>query len=465
VFNTTTCSWDNTGSQPVQPAIVDCWDVFVFNTTTCSWDNTGSQPAQPAVVDCWDVFVFNTTTCSWDNTGSQPAQPPVVDCWDTFVFNTTTCSWENTGIAPLPNETNVNICQGDSYTWAVNNVTYTTEQIGLSIPGVGCTGAEVLNLTITNQPVQPILACYETATFDAPSCSWVVSGSQPAQPPVVDCWDNFVFNTSTCTWYNTGTPPLPNETHVNICQGASYMWPANNVTYTTEQLGLTIPGIGCTGDEILNLTITNQPVQPTIACYETATFNTSICSWEVTGTQPDQPAVDNCWDNFVFNTTTCVWDNTGTKPIQPIIESVISDGSDIVISTKDPGDVLYAISGDDFQSSNIFYNVIGGLYTITVKEVYCDTLTRIEYLHFVIPKFFTPNNDGLNDQFNLTGIENYNASEVSIFDRYGKLLKNSRNAPFSWDGTFNGQLLASSDYWYVIIINNQKFTGHVALKR
>jgi len=55
-----------------------------------------AAPAQPPVVDCWDNFVFNTTTCSWDNTGSQPAQPPVVDCWDNFVFNTTTCSWDNT---------------------------------------------------------------------------------------------------------------------------------------------------------------------------------------------------------------------------------------------------------------------------------------------------------------------------------------------------------------------------------
>ena len=83
-----------------QPAIVNCWDNFVFNTTTCVWDNTGTQPATPSKVNCWDNFVFNTSTCVWDNTGVQPATPTKVNCWDNFVFNTSTCVWDNTGIQP-----------------------------------------------------------------------------------------------------------------------------------------------------------------------------------------------------------------------------------------------------------------------------------------------------------------------------------------------------------------------------
>jgi gliding motility-associated-like protein len=51
--------------------MVNCWDAFVFNTTTCAWDNTGTQAPMPAMVNCWDAFVFNTTTCAWDNTGVQ----------------------------------------------------------------------------------------------------------------------------------------------------------------------------------------------------------------------------------------------------------------------------------------------------------------------------------------------------------------------------------------------------------
>ena len=83
-----------------QPAKVNCWDVFEFNTTTCEWDNTGTQPDKPAKVNCWDVFEFNTTTCEWDNTGTQPDEPAKVNCWDVFEFNTTTCEWDNTGTQP-----------------------------------------------------------------------------------------------------------------------------------------------------------------------------------------------------------------------------------------------------------------------------------------------------------------------------------------------------------------------------
>ncbi|PSJ71561.1 hypothetical protein C7N43_38695, partial [Sphingobacteriales bacterium UPWRP_1] len=212
VFNTTTCSWNNTGSQPAQPPVVNCWDNFVFNTTTCVWDNTGSQPAQPPVVNCWDNFVFNTTTCSWNNTGSQPAQPPVVNCWDNFVFNTTTCVWDNTGSQPAQPPVvncwdnyvfNTTTCQ-----W-VNTGTQPAQP-----PVVNCWDNFVFNTTTCvwdntgSQPAQPpVVNCWDNYVFNTTTCQWVNTGSQPAQPPVVNCWDNYVFNTTTCVWDNTGSQP------------------------------------------------------------------------------------------------------------------------------------------------------------------------------------------------------------------------------------------------------------------
>ncbi|WP_438839284.1 gliding motility-associated C-terminal domain-containing protein, partial [Flavobacterium macrobrachii] len=61
-----------------------------------------------------------------------------------------------------------------------------------------------------------------------------------------------------------------------------------------------------------------QPAQPTLACYETATFNTTSCQWDVTGTQPTQPTLA-CYETATFNTTTCQWDVTGTQPVQPTL--------------------------------------------------------------------------------------------------------------------------------------------------
>tara|TARA_R110002049_G_scaffold98960_2_gene240844 strand:+ start:4559 stop:6418 length:1860 start_codon:yes stop_codon:yes gene_type:complete len=160
-----------------------------------------------------------------------------------------------------------------------------------------------------------------------------------------------------------------------------------------------------------------------------------------------------------------------TKTIQlnqidnPSIESVESDGNDIVVNISNSGDFLYSLNGNIYQPNSTFFNIDGGLYTVYVKERSCDDIITTTYLHFYIPKYFTPNNDGENDAFDLKGIEFFSTSFVSILNRYGKLLKSSRNVPFSWDGTFAGQQLPSDDYWYVIIIDNQKFTGHFTLKR
>jgi hypothetical protein len=50
--------------------------------------NQGTQPDEPAVVNCWDTFVFNTMTCVWDNTGTSIGDadcdgvPTELDCDD-----------------------------------------------------------------------------------------------------------------------------------------------------------------------------------------------------------------------------------------------------------------------------------------------------------------------------------------------------------------------------------------------
>ena len=92
-------------------------------------------------------------------------------------------------------------------------------------------------------------------------------------------------------------------------------------------------------------------------------------------------------------------------------------------------------------------------------------MVSLNHFHLDIPKFFTPNNDGINDTFNLSGIENYSTSQVAIFDRYGKLLKLTSNSSFEWDGTYSNQNMPSDDYWYSIFIEGQKITGHITLKR
>ena len=86
----------------------------------------------------------------------------------------------------------------------------------------------------------------------------------------------------------------------------------------------------------------------------------------------------------------------------------------------------------------------------------------------VFPTFFTPNGDGYNDFWYIIGV-NKNLStniNIQIFDRYGKLLKQIDPLSQGWDGTFNGNQMPSSDYWYVIKLENgRNVKGHFSLKR
>ncbi len=158
------------------------------------------------------------------------------------------------------------------------------------------------------------------------------------------------------------------------------------------------------------------------------------------------------------------------RSVLPRIETVefqeLSNNNFIKIIASGDGDFEYSIDGVLYQDNNLFNNVLGGVYTVYVRDKYgCgsdqEEVTLIDY-----PKYFTPNNDGINDYWQIRGIKNSNNVQIFIYDRYGKLLKQLSPNSSGWDGTFNGAILPSSDYWFTANLNNLKqFKGHFTLKR
>jgi len=150
---------------------------------------------------------------------------------------------------------------------------------------------------------------------------------------------------------------------------------------------------------------------------------------------------------------------------RPLIASVSSEEYTISVFTKNLGTFEYSLDGSDYRDQNIFENREGGQYTIYVREKNGCGLATMEYLHLTIPRFFTPNGDNHNDLFLINGTDKFENSELNIFDRYGTLLVNIRNAPFEWDGTFKNKALPASDYWYSLQLDNITRHGHFTLKR
>ena len=149
----------------------------------------------------------------------------------------------------------------------------------------------------------------------------------------------------------------------------------------------------------------------------------------------------------------------------PTIVNVYSTNQNISVKASFDEDVEYSLNGIDFQNNNTFFNVEAGLYTIHIKNSNCGKIVTAQYIHFPIPSFFTPNGDGINDFFELKGIENYSNYSVAVYNRYGKLLKQVLNRPLLWDGLFDNKPLPTDEYWYIITIEEKELSGHFSLKR
>ncbi len=131
------------------------------------------------------------------------------------------------------------------------------------------------------------------------------------------------------------------------------------------------------------------------------------------------------------------------------------------------GPFLYQLDNSDFQTSNVFSPVSPGFHTITVvDETFCTNLTATATI-INYPHYFTPNGDGTHDYWNIRGLSSN--SEILIFDRFGKLLKQIFTNQVGWDGTYNGQVMLSDDYWFTVkYIENgaeKLFRSHFTLKR
>lgn len=128
--------------------------------------------------------------------------------------------------------------------------------------------------------------------------------------------------------------------------------------------------------------------------------------------------------------------------------SVDPDQNNVEFIVDGNGDYEYAINNGEFQDEAIFMNVPPGLNTVIINDKNgCGITEPLEFLVVGYPKFFTPNGDGVNDDWNIKGIETLTNPVVFVFDRYGKLLK-QLGAANSWDGTFNGRPMPATDYWF-----------------
>lgn len=92
----------------------------------------------------------------------------------------------------------------------------------------------------------------------------------------------------------------------------------------------------------------------------------------------------------------------------------------------------------------------------------------------IIPEGFSPNNDGINDAFEIIGLtENYPVNNITIYNRWGNKVFYASPYKNNWTGqnmyglTLGDNSLSAGTYYYVLELpgNNNSYKGYVYLNR
>jgi len=162
--------------------------------------------------------------------------------------------------------------------------------------------------------------------------------------------------------------------------------------------------------------------------------------------------------------------NSELAKIYEVIIDDFTEAKKVTISASGQGIYEYSLDNisENYQTSPIFDDVATGIHDLYIKD-----LNGCGILHKTIsvlgaPKYFTPNGDGINDNWNIWDLNTPSNSNaiIEIFNRFGKLLKQISPKDVGWDGTFNNFPLPADDYWYTLQLSDGRFTkGHFSLLR
>jgi len=99
-----------------------------------------------------------------------------------------------------------------------------------------------------------------------------------------------------------------------------------------------------------------------------------------------------------------------------------------------------------YQIAQSVFNSIG------CSDTAMHWLQKIIEPNVFLPNAFTPDGDGLNDVFQLRSTEAFTKGfQITIYDRWGKVVFTSNNPQFEWDGTFDGESLGSGIFAYEVV--------------
>ena len=335
----------------------------------------------------------------------------------------------------------------------------------------GCYTITELTLNVSVNPIQVVMLeqCDDDGTEDAiTTFNLADAGFEQAGNTVTYFSSSndalLEQNQITTTTFTTQTIYARIEND-NDCFGLNVI---NLIVKPLPNFTLTQFGLLCLNDISQPKQLTAQMVNPLSHSFLWMPTNETTQSIDVTQNGTYTVTVTN-------NTTSCsktldiLVTGSEIATIQDIEIVELSDNNSVEIIVTGSGDYVYSLDNEnEYQTSNLFENVTMGFHIVYIKDLKGCGIVKKEIAVLGVPQFFTPNGDGINDTWNIKGVNDkfYSNSIIYIFDRFGKLIKQIKPFGPGWDGMYNGQVLTSTDYWYSIKFDDGRSAkGHFSLKR
>lgn len=179
-----------------------------------------------------------------------------------------------------------------------------------------------------------------------------------------------------------------------------------------------------------------------------------------------KPAETTTYTVTVTSNEGCTDTKTVTVTVMPAPEASISpqkkifEGQSVVLDAAAPNADTYLWTPADGLDDPTKLNPVASptddiTYTLKATSgigcgsAYATVFVRV-YKKIIIPTTFSPNGDGLNDYWDIEALSTYPKSSLNVFSRSGQKVYSSTGYDKPWNGAYNGYILPSGTYYYVI---------------
>lgn len=343
----------------------------------------------------------------------------------------------------------------NNYTW-IDGVTYTTSNNSASITipsSSGCDSVVYLDLTINYDSYQTDVqtSCNSYTWIDG--VTYTSSTNTPTFTLTSQNGCDSIISLNLTIYSSSNSTDFQNACDsLSWINGQTYYSSNNSAQFVTQNI------FGC--DSIINLDLTVYPsyfnYQFDTICSSELPYTWNGLTYNFGGNQMEiLTSINNC-DSITSYVLTV--NNNPNVSINIGDTSICQDSSILIYGI---GATTYIWSDNIIDSSyftptyNATYTVIGTDFNncedssqVTITLDTCIT----EPFTINIPNVFTPNNDGNNDGFYISGTS-FILNSTTIFNRWGEVVFKT-NFSNAWDGRLSsGQLAPDGTYYYFIDIN------------